>query len=229
MGLILTAYNFVTNNTDPFWTSVKLLLRFNGTNGSTVFTDDTGLSSPTAIGNAQLSTAEKKFGTASLLLDGSGDGVQMTHISDLSMGTGDFTIEWWQYWNSLASFQTIYDSGYVSSGALLLQTNLGGGRYILYASGSVIMTESTAPSTGQWYHYALTRSGTDIRLFRDGNLQASATNSTDFNNTSPIAIGCRQSDGTFGVNGYVDDFRITKGVARYTSNFTPPSSEFPTS
>ena len=216
---------------DPNISQVSLLLHGNGTNGSTTITD----SSPspktvTAFGNAQISTAQSKFGGSSIAFDGTTDYLTVPNSVTMQMGTGDFTIESWVYFNTLTSYQTLFDKGVVSTGALLLQTDLNNGRMIVWVQGVASITESSNGSTGAWTHYALSRSSGTLRLFRNGSQTGSVANSTNFNSSAAVGIGAYGSGvevGLYGLNGYIDDLRITKGVARYTSNFTPPTAPFP--
>lgn len=227
IGFLGTSYNFAAASGDPNFSSVSLLLPFDGSDGSTTFTDESNNGfSVTAGGNAQLDTAQSKWGGASLVLDGSGDYISIADNAAFDFGTGDFTVEFWLRWNSLSGFQTIYDHGYTGSGALLLQTGSNTGQFIVYASGTPIMTESDALGTGVWGFYQLVRSGTTITLYRDGVSKASTTNSTNFGSTSNLCFGARLGTGSNNFNGWVDDIRITKSVARSNS---VPTAAFPTS
>jgi hypothetical protein len=213
---------------DPDYPNVSLLLHGDGTNGSTSIID----SSPspktvTAVGNAQISTAQSKFGGSSIAFDGTGDYLSVPNDGTLQMGSVDFTIEFWIYFNSLSGYQTPFDKGVVSAGALLMQTGNGDGRINVYASGSLVFAESTNGSTATWTHYALVRNSGTLKLYRDGTETGSVANSTNFNSAETVGIGAYASfsPGAYSVNGYIDDLRITK-VARYTANFTPPTAPF---
>jgi hypothetical protein len=149
------------------------------------------------------------------------------------METGDFTIEFWWYPSSLTDFQTPFDKGYTEAGALLLQTGNGDGKIIVYGSGSAVISAATAVTASSWNHIAVTRNLTTLRLFLNGNSLGSASSSLNFNNTRQVGIGANGTSvgatavGRYPINGYIDDLRITKGVARYTANFTPPTAPFP--
>ena len=215
---------------DPQFGSVSLLLHGNGANGSTVITDSSG--SPktvTAVGNAQISTTQSKFGGSSLAFDGTGDYLSVPNDGTLQMGSVNFTIEFWIYFNSLSGYQTPFDKGVVSTGALVLQTDLNNGRMIVWVQGVPLITESSNGSTATWTHYALVRNSGTLKLYRNGAETGSVANSTDFNSAETVGIGAyaSYSPGSVSVNGYIDDLRITKGVARYTANFTPPAAPFP--
>jgi hypothetical protein len=164
----------------------------------------------------------------SMSFDGSGDFLTVPDNAALQMGSGDFTVEFWINFSSIASYQTPFDKGYTGAGALAFQTGLGNGRMVIYASGSAAITESGTAPTGTWIHYALVRRGTTLTLYRDGVASGSATNSTNFNNSSQLGIGANAvappggSIGMYAINGYISDLRITKGTALYSSNFVPP-------
>jgi len=223
--------------TDPDFANVSLLLHGDGTNGSTTIID----SSPTpktvtAVGNAQISTTQSKFGGASMYLDGSGDYLSIPDDTSLHLGSDNFTFEFWTYLNSTtAPFinkQVPGQTGpryfyfYLSGGSLSLWATSNGSTWDVsenFAFGN------TALSTGQWYHIALVRNGTEIAAYVNGIKSPNTiTTSAAINdgNTGPLIIG---ADILFGAyqNAYIDDLRITKGVARYTSNFTPPTAPFP--
>lgn len=216
--------------TDPYFANVVLLLHFDGSSGSTAFTDSSSSAKAiTAIGNAQVSTAQKKYGTGALALDSSGDYLQTTSTSaDFNFGTStDFTIEAWVYvqtaspssvnWFALNA-RSYYFGTY--SGAAVV----GGSGWVNLFLGSTSWT----PYLDKWTHVAHTRSGSTHRLFVDGVLKETATNSGAVGATDKANIG---NDPNFGpvFNGWIDEVRITKGVARYTANFTPPEAAFPNS
>ena len=177
------------------------------------------------VGDAKVSTAQYKYGTGSMVFDGTGDYLTIRDNLMMQMGSGDFTIEFWWYPNSIAGYQTPYDKGYTGSGGLLLQTGNGDGRIIVYANGSSVVTSNTAVTVNNWTHMALVRNSTSLTLYQNGVSVGSATNSTNFSNTSITGIGGNASGGVgYPINGYIDDLRITKGYARYTATFTPPTA-----
>lgn len=213
---------------DPYFSNVALLLHGDGTNGSTTFVDSSsnGLV-PTAGGNAQISTAQSKFGGASILFDGSGDFVHLPTTTALSM-PGAFTIEMWVYPSvSMVAEKYLFSS--INVGSFTIQT-VGSNLLTYDTSGHV---HGSPPSSGAWHHYALTRNASGVlQGWLDGSLYGSSwTNaSTTVYGMSNSDIGSRTS-GTAAqsFSGYIDDVRITKGVARYTSAFTPPARAFPDS
>lgn len=219
---------------DAHYQSVVALLNCNGANGSTTITDSAPTPKTfTSQGNANISTAQSKYGGASLLLDGAGDWVQTTsNLADFRFGAGNFTCEAWI--RTTAGNKIIFDfygtsqSGgwqlYInSSGYLVWYTSTGG-------SAIAVATATTAAVTsGSWVHVAACRSGTTLRLFVNGVKVAEASDSYNYNNTTitPFAIGAQvfSRNATYDFSGHIDDVRITKGVARYTADFTPPAVE----
>jgi hypothetical protein len=184
------------------------------------------------VGDAKLSTSVKKYGTASMYFDGSGDRLAIPASPNLTFGTGDFTIEYWMYPISNGTGNRMMGNGtspygandwsvwpYNASGKLALDV------YNINATAPALISTTTM-SPNNWYHVAIVRSGTSFLLFINGTQEASTTSSVSFDGgvATPIYIG----DAGFGeyYNGYIDDLRITKGYARYTSNFTAPTAAF---
>lgn len=224
-GTALYTSNF-TPSTTPLTAVTNTSLLIRGDTGA--FYDlSTNSLVETSAGTTVVTTQAKKFGSES----GSFPSSSYISLADnvkLQMGSGDFTIEFWLNFSSLTNYQTIFDKGYISAGGLLIQTNTGTGTLIVYAAGSAVITASSASSTGSWDFYALVRSGSTLTLYRNGTSVGSATNSTNFNNTGTTFLGGSTGGGGYYFNGYLDDIRVTKGVARYTANFTPPTQTFPT-
>lgn len=194
---------------DPYFANVVLLLHGDGTDGSTTITDSSGNAfSLTAIGNAQIDTAQSKWGGASVLLDGSGDGVSLAHDTDFNFGTGDFTIEFWARWNSKSGYQNAYTMG-SAAGSLVISTGDSNGLFKVTIGGGVDTTESGAqPSTGTWYYYQFIRTSGVVKIYRDGVERASGTNSGSVSKTATIYLG-RNTAGGAVFNGWLDDLRVT--------------------
>ena len=235
--LLLNPYRFAAAAapTDPHFSNVSLLLHGDGANNSTTFVD----SSPspktvTAFGNAQISTAQSKFGGASLAFDGNGDYLALGDVSSQLVLGGDFTIELFVWFNSLSGFQSICQSIWNSGGFFLFHHLDHPNKVSFYvnnfSSGVPILVQSSSMATNTFYHVAVTRAGNTFKLFINGVLESSAT-STLATITRPVEFVGIYSDGfssvSFGLNGYLDEIRITKGVARYVANFTPPTAPFP--
>jgi hypothetical protein len=199
-----------------------LTCQYNGGATNNGFLDQSSFNLPiTRNGNTTQGTFSPYSQTGwSNYFDGTGDYWTIPDNTALQMGTGDFTLEFWYYFNSLASYQTLYSKGYTLAGGIVVQTGNGTGRLIVYASGSAVITETGTGTVGVWYHYALVRSGTTLTLYRDGVSTGTATNSTNFNNTGLVYAG----DTTYPMNGYMSNLRLVKGQAVYTGAFTPPTT-----
>jgi len=229
------------NPVDPYFSNVSLLLHGDGTNGSTTIVD----SSPspktvTAVGDAQISTAQSKFGGASLALDGNGDylSTPATSFQFLHKLTDSWTAESWVYVTSGSSDNTIFDTGGAASNtigtlfffnpSLSLRANVRQGTGVVVTS-----SPDNIVTLNSWHHIALSYDQSTFRLFVDGTLVGSTTFNTQTSNDSTqstLKVGVFEYNGTLlggFMNGYIDDLRITKGVARYTQNFTPPTAPFP--
>jgi hypothetical protein len=214
-----------TDPTDPNFANVSLLLHMDGSNGSTTFTDSSSNAfTVTPFGNAQISTTDPKFGTGALTLDGSGDYLTLAVNSAFQFGTGDFTVECWVFPNNASANAGLFQIGTGdAAGSLSVNTFNEQWRVTDVGIGGANMTSVTA---GAWQHLAVTRSGTSVRMFING-VQAGSTLtwSTNFSQNQ-LNIGFYFST-SFAIDARIDDFRITKGIARYTANFTPPIAPFP--
>jgi hypothetical protein len=213
---------------DPQYGSVSLLLHGNGTNGSTTITDNSpSPKTVTAVGNAQISTAQSKFGGSSILFDGVNDRLDIASNTAFGFGTGDFTLECWV--RTTVKNTVIFDNrpagNATSPGTFFIAATTGRLGYYDVSVGALTGT-TTDCATGQWVHVAFTRASGTFRMFANGALEYSGTLSGDFGSSRPFRVGEDSTDSA-DYNGYIDDLRITKGVARYTSNFTPPAAPFP--
>jgi SPP1 family predicted phage head-tail adaptor len=214
---------------DPNFSSVQLLLHGNGTNGSTTFTDNSNNNfSLTRGGNTVISTAQSKFGGASILFDGAGDYLQIPNNSNLTLGTGDFTIEFWIYpLSQPGSFNTIIGGDATNEPIVNLRGSVTSIGISMNVFGSAdIFNESFTFTQNNWYHVAISRSGTSLKVYVNGNqIGSTITNSTNI--SAPITCVGGLISYAQNFNGYIDDVRITKGVARYTgSTLTVPTREF---
>lgn len=148
---------------------------------------------------------------------------------DFRMGTGDFTIEWFQYMLSTNnSAPRIFSIGTYSTASIAVSIEGSAASRTFYAwiSGANSI-ESGQNYNNQWIHFAITRSGTSLRIFKNGTqIGTTLTNSTNFNDTThALRIGNETSTSTIAAfNGYITNFRWVKGTALYTSNFARPST-----
>jgi hypothetical protein len=209
-------------------------MHFNGTNGSTTMTDNSKNNvTVTATNGAAISTAQSKFGGTSLLLDGTNDYVSVTNNSAFDFGAGDFTIEYWEYRTSAGSQSPIlsrhsnnyapYLIGWYDSSVAYLSLYMSSNGSSWDIASNVSMGVIT---TNVWTHYAVTRQGNTFRTFQNGIQISTFTSAATFPaGVGPLEIG--RYEGTYYFKGgYIDELRITKGIARYTSNFTPSTTQF---
>ena len=222
--------------TDTNINEVSLLLHGDGANGSTTITDSSLTpKTVTAVGNAQISTAQSKFGGASIAFDGTGDYLTASSNAGFAFGTGDFTIEAWVRPTTLSSasdfafvFDTRATAGSGNLGASVGFTQTTGVWMFFEQSANILTNTSSSAVANQWQHIALSRAGTSWRFFVDGTQVGTWTNGSGLGTSQPLLIGtARDNPGnTRNLPGYIDDLRITKGE-RYTANFTPPTAAFP--
>ena len=199
-----------------------------GANNSTTFTDASA--SPytlTPAGDTKWSNTQAKFGTTSIYTDNDGD--YLTVVSpgaNLDMGTGDFTIDMWirptgpnQTWDSLieiGSHNTATGFGIWWNADGMIRTHFG---------STTVDSGNDAIATGSWQHIAAVRNGTAYNLYVNGVSKASATNSTSLASSgNGVWLLVQGGNLTRTWGGYTDAFRISKGIARWTSNFTPPTA-----
>jgi hypothetical protein len=230
--MLVNPARFGNNGGDPYFSSVQLLMHMDGVDGSTTFTDVTGKTC-TASGNAQLDTADKKYGLSSGLFDGSGDVVTCGATTDFPF-TSDFTIEWWAKANSGAdrcviSKRSTGSVGWAiemrSTGALWLRA-LVDGTY----SDTRFTTSTGVFSFGVWTHIALTRSGPTYTFWVGGSSVGTTTFSTGAihsDSAAQLRLGSANTIGENYYSGWLDEVRVTNGVCRYAGTFTPPTAAFP--
>lgn len=196
-----------------------LLMHCDGANDSTTFVDDSVYGKAlTAAGNAKLTTANKKFGTAAVTWDGAGDSITIPSSADFAFGTGDFTVEMWIYVNSWTSDATLFIVNSVN-GFQLGRRGTGTTWGVAANATAWRLEVAGLPSTGAWHHIAVTRAGTTMRIFLDGTVVATGTVTDNFTQGA-VSIG---SSNYFGLG---DELRVSKGIARQTSNFTPSAEAY---
>lgn len=211
----------VPSPTDPLFANVAALLHFEGTNGSTTFTDVTGntwtsSTSPSAV----ITTSRHAFGSSSGDFTGASPYPYITtpDAVALRIGTQDFCIEFQVNPSTYDVSQTIFSKGYVGAGDITIQTSATADlRFAVYIGGSTVCTESTGSySVGSFHLIRVRRSGTAVTLERDGTVVASGTNSTNINNsTDPLCLGAAIAHSRSNpFRGYLDEFRLTIGSAR---------------
>lgn len=225
-------YGSASGTITPVGIVPTLLLHFDGTNGSTTFTD----SSPsnltvTAYGNAEISTAESKFGGASGYFDGNASYASVPDGSAVQFGGGDFTLEFWCYpfdssalngaYCKRAGGGTAQFAVFVYLGSTYIVATSSGSSWDIQNAGG----NASVPSNA-WSHIAFVRYGNEWTVYVNGAVSQQWTSSSSlYDGGSPASIGSGQDVGQH-FDGYIDEFRIVKGTAVYTAPFTPPSAAF---
>lgn len=218
-----------TVSVDEFWPKVSLLLNMNGANASTTFVD----SSPNfaaVFGNAQISTAQFKYGAASGFFDGTGDYLSFSDSENFNFGTGNVTVEAWIYPTTTATAREIIAqrSTADNSNFWFLRVTSAAKIQLTAVSGGSTITSITSNGTiavNTWSHVAAVRSAGTWKIWINGvNSDSVSTNSTSSwpNVGYPLLVGAGDETSNY-FNGYIDDLRITKGAARYTATFAPPN------
>jgi hypothetical protein len=216
--------------------NTSLLLNF--TNAGII--DQHGSNVIETLGGVQISTAVKKYNNASIYFDGSGDYLYSPPNLNYAMGSGDFTIEFWYYpvsqnaaWNPniMGNYNTTWAA---NKWAFHAPHSSAAGKYSFWVNNIAtqpLMASTSNVTNGAWVHLAITRSGSTWRMFVNGTIQATATSSAALDGGTAASmdglyIGANFYSGEGGryINAYIDDLRFTKGYARYTANFTPPSA-----
>lgn len=201
----------------------KVLLHFDGSDASTTFTDVSG-KTWTAHGSAQLDTADSKFSGSSGLSSGSGDYIETPDHTDFVFGSGDFTIDGW------FKLSSAWGVNILSRGTQFVF-------YVYYDypnlnltfrcyDGSVtehVLTHSTVVTTGAWHHAAVVMSSNYCTLYLDGIGSSSEYISSVYNFAGTVKL---LSGGNSGVSYWMDELRVSKGIARWTSDFNVPTMPY---
>lgn len=213
---------------DTYYYNTVLLLHMNGENNNTTITDNSRFSrSCSTAGDTKISVLQSKFGDSSAYFDGSGDYITVPNSAGLDFGSGDFTIEYWEYRT---------DASIVSPVMCRSNTDQGLNPFLIgYKSGSIIYAYSCSTYSNSWdifsefsmgtviynawTHYALVRQGNTFRTYQNGIQISTTTSSTSIPaGIGPLNIGRYQNDKYY--KGYLDDIRITKGICRYPDGTT---------
>ena len=224
----LTAYFKATAlSGDEYYSDVVLLMPFNDNDGVTSF-EDIKNHIFTGSGNAQIDTDQYKFGGSSLLLDGNGDYLSSESSNDFGLAANDFTIEFWQRPLALTRNESILtiDDGTSS------KVNLWNDQYnqiraqVIVSGNQVCEPLRSGISTNTWAHCAIVRSNNVMTVYVGGSGGSGASIENNLGSSAVINIGLASSGAYSNFTGHIDDLRITKGIARYTENFTAPDVSF---
>lgn len=217
-GAFNAASSTITVPTAPPTSTATTKLLLNFTNAGIY--DATGKNDLQTVGTAKLSSVQSKYGGTSMKFNGTSDYLYSVANGTNNFSTGDFTIECW------INFSVVGNGQIISAGP----GNVTNAYYWQYYSSQLqfgnqgvanIVASNWTPIAGTWYHIAVTRNGTSVRQFVDGT-QLGTTGTSSANLVDgPTYVGY---GGAGYLNGYLDDLRVTKGIARYTTSFTPPTA-----
>jgi hypothetical protein len=245
MGAILAHHGLLLADaggggaTDTYYSSVTLLLHGEGSNHSTTFTDNSSSPKTPSVsgsGAVEISTSQSKYGSASISTNATAVALDYASNAGFGFGSGDYTLEAFvRSSNTSSQINTIFDTRNGSTTGV--QFWMGGGvasqpgNVLGCSSNTAVMATGGTVSANTWIHCALCRSGTTLRGFVDGVQAFSITDSRTYASSAPCRLlgDYASSSGQFMLSSFLDEVRITNGVARYTANFTPPSSAFPNS
>jgi hypothetical protein len=239
---LLNPYRFgAAAPTDPNFANVSLLLHGNADGSGNIVDSSLSPKTVSKFGNAASATppaypnSNSAFSSA-IAFDGTNDYLTANN-SDLALGTNDFTIEFWvrrSVSTSRAEVVIDYRTAEPQSNIHVYLNPDSGGIYTarVYVNGADRITGTTTLAVNTWYHLAVSRASGQVRLFINGVQNGSAYLDSSNYSSSSLAICGRfaQFGGSYlSPNGFIDELRITKGIARYTANFTPPTAPFPDS
>lgn len=215
----------------------KSLLHFNGTDTSTTFTDESG-KAWTAHGSAQIDTAQSVFGgAAGLFTAATSDYVDTPDSDDWNLGTLDFTVDFWLRRTSTSIYHGVFSQFVDSNNNVSFAFDNSNILYfIAVKSGTTIgrfycTAANHGMSAGTWYHVAVVLASGTPYLFVGGSSKTISVSTSFSGKTMPdiagtFRIGWAYSDGARYLNGWVDEFRFSKGIARWVTTFTPPTHEY---
>lgn len=224
-GTSTTTNNF-TIPTAPFTSSTpNTLLLMSATNAGII--DVSLKNNIQTIGNTKVNTSIYKYGTGSIAFDGTGDWITIPDSQNFQL-SGNFTVEGWFYLSALGTARGLVSKGTAATG---WSVNITSGNLLQMSLTATDVPGTTLLLANTWYHFAMVRSGSatgNIKIYLNGAVEASSAtaNNTAFSQTDSLYIGANRVGGT-PMLGYMDDVRITKGIARYTAAFTPPQVAFP--
>jgi len=210
--------------------STQLLLNY--TNAAIV--DNAMANDLETVGNAAISTVQSKWGGGSMYFNpGETNPLIIPHNKMFDLSSGDFTIEFWVYLSADRTYNFVISKG--TSNAREWGVNVGPSTVRFYWStnglgtGDSLISASATLPTATWMHIAVTRSGSSVRIFKDGTqIGTTGTFTSMYSGTAPVYVGRFMDFNNIShdLSGYLDDLRITKGYARYTANFTAPVGPF---
>jgi len=223
-------WDAVSGASNTWDTYTKLMLHGDGVDESTTITDEIG-KTVTVVGNTQIDTGAKKLGSGSILFDGTGDYLTLANSADWAFDA-DFCVDFWGSWHAKTSIRAVFTGGastmtytgwqiYTISGTIVFSANTSGGA----AEATAYMARTFDPTLDNFYHIAVTRASGVMRIFVDGvQIGATYSNSTAFDFAGTLYIGTFTDGGA--IDGWLDEVRVSKGISRYTADFTAPTAAY---
>ena len=228
--------NLITNYYDGITYSPQLLTCV-GVNSTSTTIEDLSSNNFTITNNGAATVSSfapflNSYQYASVLFNGTSQYLTLPANSAYDFGTGDFTIEFWAYFNALTTDRLLVDrwaTGNVNSWQIYWRASSQSIAFIIEGTQVLVDPSTTNIAINKWAHIAAARSGSTIKLFINGILVATASNSTSLTNSLTLAVGAQFY--TIGstplyFNGYISNLRIVKGAAVYLGNFLPPTINF---
>lgn len=185
-----------------------------------------------AVGDAQVSVAQSKYGGSSYLFDGTGDWLSVGASPDWNLGAGDFTIDFWVNFTNPSAPNQMFIGQFGTPPQLAWMVRLAAFFLQVYTSedGTTYLGSQIAwtPSAATWYHVAVVRSGNSLMMFVNGTqIGTTLTFARNiFPSSTPLTVGAGGGSPSYPFAGYLDEVRVSKGIARWTSNFTPPTAPY---
>lgn len=224
-GALLGKTRSSGGGSDPHFDKVSLLLHMDGVDGSTTFTDSSATPKVATVnGNAKISTAQSKFGGSSAFFDGSDDDLTYASVADFGFGLGDWT--WEAFVLRQNSDCALFDNRVSDLDTASLVAYVSDTGYLSWYDGSAKISTTNLIAASEWVHVAYCRKDGLLSMFVGGALTRSDPKTSDMGSARPMRIG-RDVANNADFMGYLAEVRITRGVARYTANFTPPAARLP--
>jgi hypothetical protein len=220
-----------TANVDTMFASSATSLLCNFTNAGIY--DSTMINNLETVADSKISTTQSKFGGSSMFFDGTGDYLTLPFNPSFNLGVGNFTIEFWVNTSSTVAYATalrLGDTWTTGSWALYLNDSNGNGypSWWSFTLNTALTTSGALINDGSWHHIALVRNGATMTMYIDGTSRGTlAVSTSSVGDTTTKLWIARDSSNVRELAGYIDDLRITRGYARYTSTFTPPTRTLP--
>lgn len=235
LGCLIALPAYGASNGSCYDADTVFLLHMDGTDASTTFTDSSNSAhTVTVAGNSQIDTAQSEFGGASGLFDGTGDSLSIADSANWNFGSGDLTIDLWVRFNSVNA-PNFYSQYVDNNNRFAFRLNGAGNlQFFIISGGTTLANYATATppgfTTATWYHLALVRSGTSVFIFVNGVSQTLTVSTAISTNSVPDLAAVLHIGSTDGAvndfNGWIDEYRVIKGTAVWTSNFTSPTSAY---